>query len=134
MVLRARRRGRRTGRRRTEVGGLGARIGALKSEAIRRNLTRNSDRFSRAFLIVTPGITIRDRLQVLYPEHPDSYYRSREIVPNDMLGDVARVFLLYQKGRDSRIFQAQDRAIDDFTLKGISAQHINRSVSSELMI
>jgi hypothetical protein len=26
------------------------------------------------------------------------------------------VFLLYQKGRDSRIFQAQDRAIDDFTL------------------
>jgi hypothetical protein len=25
------------------------------------------------------------------------------------------VFLLYQKGRDSRIFQAQDRAIDDFT-------------------
>jgi len=28
------------------------------------------------------------------------------------------VSLLYQKGRDSRIFQAQDRAIDDFTLKG----------------
>jgi hypothetical protein len=31
------------------------------------------------------------------------------------------VFLLYQKGRDSRIFQAQDRAIDNFTLKGICA-------------
>jgi hypothetical protein len=30
------------------------------------------------------------------------------------------VSLLYQKGRDSRIFQAQDRAIDDFTLKGIN--------------
>jgi type III restriction enzyme len=42
-----------------------------------------SDRFSRAFLIVTPGITIRDRLQVLYPEHPESYYRSRELLPND---------------------------------------------------
>jgi hypothetical protein len=27
-------------------------------------------------------------------------------------------FLLYQKGRDSRIFHAQDRAIDDFALKG----------------
>jgi hypothetical protein len=27
------------------------------------------------------------------------------------------VFLLYQKGRDSRIFQAQDRAIDDFTFE-----------------
>jgi haloacetate dehalogenase len=26
------------------------------------------------------------------------------------------VFLLYQKGRDSRIFQAQDRAIEDFKI------------------
>jgi ABC-type uncharacterized transport system YnjBCD ATPase subunit len=29
------------------------------------------------------------------------------------------VFLLYQKGRDARIFQAQDRAIDDFTLSTV---------------
>jgi type III restriction enzyme len=36
-----------------------------------------SDRFSRAFLVVTPGITIKDRLRVLYPEHPDSHYRAR---------------------------------------------------------
>ncbi len=53
-----------------------------------------SDRFSRAFLIVTPGITIRDRLQVLYPEHPDNYYRSREIVPNDMLGEIAKATIV----------------------------------------
>jgi type III restriction enzyme len=49
-----------------------------------------SDRFSRAFLIVTPGITIKDRLQVLYPEHPESYYRARELLPNDMLGDIGK--------------------------------------------
>ena len=30
-----------------------------------------------------------------------------------------RVSLLYQKGRHSRIFQVQDRAIDDFTSKGM---------------
>jgi hypothetical protein len=30
---------------------------------------------------------------------------------------VSLVFLLYQKGRDSRIFQTQGRAIEDFTLK-----------------
>jgi hypothetical protein len=30
------------------------------------------------------------------------------------------VFLLYQKGSDSRIFQAQDRAIDNLKLKGIA--------------
>ncbi|HNX50755.1 MAG TPA: DEAD/DEAH box helicase family protein, partial [Thermoanaerobaculaceae bacterium] len=38
-------------------------------------------RFSDAFLIVTPGITIRDRLRVLYPNDPQSYYRQRDIVP-----------------------------------------------------
>jgi type III restriction enzyme len=53
-----------------------------------------SDRFSRAFLIVTPGITIRDRLQVLYPEHPESYYRSRELLPNDMLGDIGKAAIV----------------------------------------
>jgi type III restriction enzyme len=47
-------------------------------------------RFSKAFLIVTPGITIRDRLRVLKPEDPDSYYASRELVPPDLVGDIAR--------------------------------------------
>jgi type III restriction enzyme len=56
--------------------------------------TPNSDRFSRAFLIVTPGITIRDRLQVLYPEHPENYYRARELLPNDMLGDIAKAVIV----------------------------------------
>jgi type III restriction enzyme len=50
----------------------------------------NSKTFSRGFLIVTPGLTIRDRLRVLQPNDPDSYYQSREIVPNDMLGDIER--------------------------------------------
>ena len=46
-------------------------------------------RFSDAFLIVTPGITIRDRLRVLLPTDPDNYYRQRDIVPPDLL-DRAR--------------------------------------------
>jgi type III restriction enzyme len=49
-----------------------------------------SKRFSRGFLIVTPGITIRDRLRVLQPNDPDSYYRSRELIPPDMLGDIEK--------------------------------------------
>lgn len=49
-----------------------------------------SSRFTRGFLIVTPGITIRDRLQVLRPNDPNSYYASRELVPNDMLGDLGK--------------------------------------------
>lgn len=47
-------------------------------------------KFTRGFLVVTPGITIRDRLRVLQPNDPDSYYASRELVPQDMLEDVNR--------------------------------------------
>ncbi len=49
-----------------------------------------SKRFTRGFLIVAPGITIKDRLRVLQPNDPDSYYASRELVPGDMLDDVNR--------------------------------------------
>ena len=48
-------------------------------------------RFSDTFLIVTPGITIRDRLRVLLPNDPDNYYRQRDIVPtqlSDQLGQA----------------------------------------------
>ncbi len=44
--------------------------------------------FTNGFLICTPGITIKDRLRVLMPEDPESYYKSRELVPNDMLDAV----------------------------------------------
>ena len=46
---------------------------------------KDSKDFSRAFLIVTPGITIRDRLRVLLPSEPDNYYETRELVPPEML-------------------------------------------------
>ena len=49
-----------------------------------------SKKFTRGFLIVTPGITIRDRLRVLQPNDPYSYYQSRELVPNDMISDIER--------------------------------------------
>jgi type III restriction enzyme len=50
----------------------------------------NSKRFTRGFLVVCPGITIRDRLRVLQPNDPDAYYESRELVPRDMLRDIER--------------------------------------------
>ena len=55
--------------------------------AVRRPGSR---RFTRGFLVVTPGMTIQDRLRVLQPNDPDSYYQSRELVPPDMLGDIRR--------------------------------------------
>jgi type III restriction enzyme len=50
----------------------------------------NSSLFSKGFLIVTPGITIRDRLRVLLPSDPDNYYATRHLVPQDMLGEMGK--------------------------------------------
>ena len=50
----------------------------------------NSKNFTRGFLVCAPGLTIKDRLRVLQPNDPDSYYASRELVPSDMLDDVNR--------------------------------------------
>lgn len=57
------------------------------SNAVRRP---TSNRFTRGFLIVTPGLTIKDRLRVLMPNDPDSYYQRYELVPADMLRDLDR--------------------------------------------
>src|SRR5271169_6442587 len=40
----------------------------------------------RAFLVVT----IKDRLRVQLPNDTNSYFRDRELVPTDMIGDVER--------------------------------------------
>ncbi len=49
-----------------------------------------SKQFTRGFLVVAPGITIKDRLRVLQPNDPDSYFASRELVPGDLLDDIHR--------------------------------------------
>ena len=54
----------------------------------------NSKKFTRGFLVVTPGLTIRDRLRVLQPNDPDTYYQSRELVPGDMVDDLQRAKII----------------------------------------
>ena len=53
-----------------------------------------SKRFTRGFLVVTPGITIKDRLRVLQANDPDSYYASRELVPSDLREDINRAKII----------------------------------------
>ncbi|MAT06887.1 MAG: restriction endonuclease, partial [Acidimicrobiaceae bacterium] len=43
-------------------------------------------RYSKRFLVVTPGITIRDRLRVILPSEETNYYRERDLVPGDLWG------------------------------------------------
>jgi type III restriction enzyme len=51
---------------------------------------KNSKMFSRGFLVVAPGLTIKDRLRVLQPNDPESYFKSRELVPTDMILDLEK--------------------------------------------
>ncbi|MFF4122685.1 BPTD_3080 family restriction endonuclease [Microbispora rosea] len=47
-------------------------------------------RFAKRFLIVAPGLTIRDRLRVLLPQDDGNYYRMRDLVPVDLYGSLAQ--------------------------------------------
>jgi type III restriction enzyme len=46
------------------------------------------NRFTDAFLVVAPGITIRDRLRVILPSDPNNYYKELDIVPVEHRGDL----------------------------------------------
>lgn len=63
-------------------------------QALNKLEDRHDARFSDTFLIVTPGITIRDRLRVLLPTDPDNYYRQRDILPSDLLERLAQARIL----------------------------------------
>jgi type III restriction enzyme len=47
-------------------------------------------RFTDEFLVVTPGITIRDRLRVLLPSDPNNYYRERDVIPPELTDQLGR--------------------------------------------
>ena len=51
-------------------------------------------RFSDAFLVVTPGITIRDRLRVLLPNDPQNYYRQRDVLPVEWMEDLGKAKII----------------------------------------
>ena len=51
-------------------------------------------RFTDAFLIVTPGITIRDRLRVLMPNDAGNYYRLLDTVPPDLMPELGKAKII----------------------------------------
>jgi len=54
----------------------------------------NARHFSDAFLVVTPGITIRDRLRVLLPQDQDNVYERLDLVPSDLMEAVRKARIL----------------------------------------
>lgn len=98
----------------------------------------NAKRFSKGFLIVAPGITIKDRLNVLLPQDANSYYKSREIVPEDMLLDLGRAKIVitnyhaFKKKDEVPLNKVQQAALRT-TPKPESDGAMIRRVAGELM-
>jgi type III restriction enzyme len=63
-------------------------------QALNKLANTQDARFSDTFLIVTPGITIRDRLRVLLPNDPQNYYRALDLVPPGMVADLGKAKIL----------------------------------------
>ena len=104
--------------------------------------TPGSNLFTRGFLIVTPGITIRDRLRVLQPNDPDSYYKTRELIPVEMLDEInkARIVItnfhafqlreVMQTGKVGKaLLQGRDQPLNTSETDG----QMIRRVAEELM-
>ncbi|MCL4490244.1 MAG: DEAD/DEAH box helicase family protein [Chloroflexi bacterium] len=62
--------------------------------ALNKLANPQDSRFSDTFLVVTPGITIRDRLRVLLPNDPDNYYRLHDLVPSDALPELGKLKII----------------------------------------
>ncbi|MEK6699952.1 MAG: DEAD/DEAH box helicase family protein [Nitrospirota bacterium] len=63
-------------------------------QALNKLANPQDARFSDTFLIVTPGITIRDRLRVLLPNDPQNYYRQRDVLPSDFMEELNKAKIL----------------------------------------
>lgn len=63
-------------------------------QTINKVYSPNDVRFAKRFLIVAPGITIRDRLRVLHPSDSDNYFRERDLVPSDLWGALQEAQIL----------------------------------------
>ena len=50
-------------------------------QTLNKVIDRKDTRFTDTFVVITPGITTRDRLNVLEPGQSGNYYEARDIVP-----------------------------------------------------
>ena len=81
-------------------------------QAVNKARRPDSKKFSDAFLIVTPGITIRDRLRSAQSRRPKQHLRVFDLVPSDLMDAVRRArivitnyhsFMLREKEQVSKL-------------------------------
>jgi len=91
-------------------------------QALNKFANRQDARFTDTFLIITPGITIRDRLRVLLPNDPGNYYRQRDIVTPELLERLLQAKILIT---NFHAFQLREKVAAGKLTKAILAQGAN---------
>lgn len=72
---------------------------------------RNKD-FSRTVFIVAPGLTVKERLRVLYPAQPDNYYDAFGLCPSESLRQkLNQVELLVENWHTLMPLKQPDRSV-----------------------
>jgi type III restriction enzyme len=79
-------------------------------------------RFSKYALVVAPGLTVKSRLQVLYPTHSENYYEEFNIVPASLMDKLRQGKIIVhnwhalswdsQDKIDAKITKGQLRSVD----------------------
>ncbi|MFF2199693.1 BPTD_3080 family restriction endonuclease [Streptomyces sp. NPDC058145] len=105
-------------------------------QALNKAAQPTDRRFTRKFLVITPGITIRDRLRVLLPEDDETYYRERDLVPADLYSSLqqARITIVNfhtLRRRDKTSSSEKMTRLNTAVLQGNDAQEIGAFAESE---
>jgi type III restriction enzyme len=90
-------------------------------------------RFSDTFLIVTPGITIRDRLRVLLPNDPENYYRQRDIVPAQYLEQLGQAKIIITNFHAFGLRERSQGSLLTRLLSGQAATGINKETPDQMV-
>lgn len=85
-------------------------------QALNKFANPQDRRFADSFLIVTPGITIRDRLRVLQPNDPRNYYQERDLIPPYQIEELGRANILIT---NFHAFQPREKIAASKTTKAI---------------
>ena len=85
-------------------------------QTLNKLANRQDKRFSDLFLIVTPGITIRDRLRVLLPNDPGNYYQAMDVVPSHELARLQQAKIVIT---NYHAFQLRERQTANKTTRSI---------------
>ncbi|MCX6030266.1 MAG: DEAD/DEAH box helicase family protein [Chloroflexi bacterium] len=90
-------------------------------------------RFTNTFLLVAPGITIRDRLRVLLPNDPQNYYRQRDVLPAQEMEQLGQAKLVITNFHAFQLHEKSEGARLTKELAGQTATGVNQETPDQMV-